>query len=108
MDIYHIGCDLAPGTDGRDFAAAVEAWLGHLRGEGVIERYRITRRKLGLSGIDMGEFHITIETRDLAQLDAAFRIAARDGEPARSLHAAVQARARNTRFALYRDFPDDA
>ncbi|MEZ5825285.1 MAG: DUF6614 family protein [Geminicoccaceae bacterium] len=105
MDIYHIGCDLAPGADATAFTDAVKAWLGHLRHQGALERFRITRRKLGLSSLEIGEFHIMIETRDLAQLDAAFDIAARNEEPARSLHAAVYTKVKNTRFALYRDFP---
>ena len=34
------------------------------------------RRKLGLGPSTLGEFHIVIEVRDLAQLDAAFGTAA--------------------------------
>ncbi|MCB1968977.1 MAG: hypothetical protein H6851_02005 [Geminicoccaceae bacterium] len=106
MDIYHITCDLLPGVAAHDFASAVDAWLGHLRREGAIHGWRLTRRKLGLSSLDLGDFHIMIETRDLAQLDNAFAVAARNDQPAASLHAAVYGKVANLGFALYRDFPD--
>jgi hypothetical protein len=54
----------------------------------------------------MGEFHIMIETEDLAQLDRAFAHVASRTEPVESRHFAVNALVRDARFALYRDFPD--
>jgi hypothetical protein len=106
MDIYHAWCDLAPGMSDGTFAHNVRAWMEHLRARGAIEGFRITRRKLGLGPEGLGEFHIMIEVRDLAQLDRAFRTAATRAEPAETLHHAVNHMARNARFALYRDFPD--
>ena len=105
MNLYHIWCDLAPGARDLEFVAAVDAWLGHLRAEGAIESWRLTRRKLGLGGDGLGEMHIIIETHDLAQLDQAFDIAATRSGPAERLHSEVYRRVRNARFALYRDFP---
>ena len=93
MDVYHIWCDLADG-------------VGDLEARGAIEGHRVTRRKLGLSSTGLGEFHIMIETRDLAQLDEAFRHVGRRSEPMEGKHFDVNGLARNTRFALYRDFPD--
>lgn len=106
MDYYHIWCDLAPGMGDRDFAGSVAGWLDHLKGQGAIEGWRLTRRKLGLAPAGTGEFHIVVLVRDLAQLDRAFAVAAARAEPAESLHHAVNHMARNARFALYRDFPD--
>lgn len=106
MNLYHIWCDLVPGTRDLDFARAVEGWLGHLREQGAIEAFRITRRKLGLGPDGLGEWHIVVETRDLAQLDAAFVLAASRAGSTEVLHHCVNRLARNTRFALYRDFPD--
>jgi hypothetical protein len=54
----------------------------------------------------VGEFHVTIEVRDLAQLDGAFRAVSERAEPVEGLHAAVNQSVRNLTFALYRDFPD--
>jgi len=106
MDIYHIWCNLKPGLGDRAFSEHVGAYLGHLKEQGLIEGWRLTRRKLGLGPHELGDFHIMIEIRDLAQLDAAFsRVAARQ-DPIEGLHFAVNSMASEARFALYRDFPD--
>ncbi len=106
MDVYHIWCDLKDGREHLNFAAAVTAYLNHHKAAGRIESWRLLRRKLGLGPDGMGEFHIMIETRDMAQLDNAFRAAAeRSGEVER-LHAAVYSRVINAKFGLARDFPD--
>lgn len=107
MDVYHIWCSLKDGREDRAFALAVRAYLDHLQERGLIFRWRLLRRKLGFGPEILGEFHIMIETRDLAQLDLAFRSAAgREGETER-LHAAVYSKATGVRFALSRDYPDD-
>lgn len=106
MNYYHIWCDLRDSTQDLEFVAAVEAYLGSLRAAGRIEGHRLTRRKLGFGPDELGEFHIEIRVRDLAQLDEAFaQVAPRAGETER-LHAAVYSRIKNARFRLDRDFPD--
>ena len=106
MDVYHIWCNLVPGTSDVDFCAAVDRYLGALRSEGRIAGHRVTRRKLGLGPRELGEFHIAIEVEDLAQLDRAFRVvSSRDG-PVEALHHAVNQHACDVTFALYRDFPE--
>ncbi|MDH4246974.1 MAG: hypothetical protein OEW39_04075 [Deltaproteobacteria bacterium] len=105
MDTYHIWCNLREGVRDLEFCGYVERYLGALREQGLIGGHRLTRRKLGLGPPELGEFHIAIEVKDLAQLDAAFRrVARRDGE-VESLHAPVYRSAKDLRFALYRDFP---
>ncbi len=106
MDIYHGWCDLKPGSTDLQFAEQLSAYLGHLKAEGLIDGWRLTRRKLGLGASGLGEFHIMIEVTGLAQLDNAFeRVATRD-EPIEGFHFAVNSLVRNAQFALYRDFPD--
>jgi hypothetical protein len=105
-DRYHIWCDLRDSSRDLEFCRDVDAWLGHLAGRGAIEGWRIGRRKLGLGPPDIGEFHIEIAVRDLAQLDDAFHAASRREGDAESLHGAVFQAVRGVRFALYRDFPD--
>jgi hypothetical protein len=106
VDIYHIWCDLKPGITDVQFAEQLSAYLGHLKAEGLIDNWRLTRRKLGLGTSALGEFHAMIEVTGLAQLDKAFgRVATRD-EPIEGLHFAVNSLVRNAQFALYRDFPD--
>ena len=106
MDFYHVWCDLAEGVSDLAFAERVGAYLGHLKGQGLIRDFRLARRKLGLGPSSLGEFHIVIETENLAQLDAAFRAVSERAEPVEGLHFGVNSLVRNASFALYRDFPD--
>jgi hypothetical protein len=107
MNYYHIWCNIRPGIKDLQFVAAVRNYLGYLQAKGHIEAYTIARRKFGFSPPNLGDFHITIHCRELAQLDDAFKLAAtRDGEVER-LHAPVFSSACDTVTALYRDFPDE-
>lgn len=106
MDCYEIWVDLVPGADDLEFCDAVEAYLGHLRDHGSVESFRIRRRKFGFGPAELGEFWISIECRDLAQLDAAFQHVATRDPTVEALHEPVFSRVRNYRSALYRDFPD--
>jgi hypothetical protein len=106
MNIYHIWCDLKPGVGDLTFTGKVDAYLGYLKEQGLVEGFRITRRKLGLGAPGLGEFHLMIETRDLAQLDAAFNRVAGRREPVEGFHFGVNSLVTNATFALYRDFPD--
>jgi hypothetical protein len=106
MDYYEIWANLNGSTGDLAFCRAVNRYLGYLKAEGLIEGFRLTRRKLGFGPPDLGEFHISLEVRDLAQLEAAFgRVAIRGGE-VEALHRAVYSAVTDVRFALYRDFPD--
>lgn len=106
MDIYHVWCSLKPGVSDTDFADRVAGYLGHLRHHGLIEGWRLTRRKLGLSPPALGDFHLMIEVRDLAQLETAFERVAGRRDPVEGLHFAVNSMVTGATFALYRDFPD--
>lgn len=107
MDLYHIWCDLKDGIRDLEFVESVQAYLGSLEEDGLLEGYRITRRKLGLGAPGLGDFHIVLEFNDLTQLDEAFSHVARRTDPVESFHHAVNSKVRNIQFALYRDFPDD-
>lgn len=106
MDVYHLFVDLKPGVRDHVFADALDAWMGALKAEGKIEGWRLLRRKLGFSPRDFGEFQILIETRDMAQLDSAFKAASSRAEPAEGVHHGVNSLVTNFQAALYRDFPD--
>ena len=106
MDHYHIWCNLQPGVLDLAFCDHVAQYMGYLRERGLIEGYHLTRRKLGFGPPGLGEFHVVVETRDMAQLEQTFQhVATRGGEVER-LHRAVYSSVRDTTFALYRDFPD--
>jgi hypothetical protein len=106
VDRYEIWCDLRPGVGDLAFADAVAAYLGWLVERGVLESWRLTRRKLGFGVDGLGEFHLTLDVRDLAQLDKAFAVVATRAGDVEGLHAAVFGKVTNAKFALYRDFPD--
>ena len=106
MDVYQISCDLKPGIRDHQFLAALDGYLGALKAKGKIESWRLLRRKLGLGIAALGEFQILIETRDLAQLDAAFTAVSTRNEPVEGAHHGVNALVQNFQAALYRDFPD--
>jgi hypothetical protein len=106
VDLYHIWCDLKPGVMDLDFCRAVDAYLGRLRDQGAIAGYRLTRCKLGLRFDALAEFHIMIETRDMAQLESAFQTVASRAGAIEGLHFGANSLVQNVRFALYRDFPD--
>jgi len=106
MDVYHIWFDPKPGIRDVELVERIHAYLGHLQGAGKIRSHRVTRRKLGFGPPALGEFHVTVEIDNLAQLDTAFEHVARRSGEVEGLHAAVNQFAQNLTFALYRDFPD--
>lgn len=106
MDYYQSWFDLKPGVKDIDFARSLSHFMDHLKGRGLIEGFRLARRKLGLGASEWGEFHLVIETRNLTQLDEAFAHVATRGEPVESAHFDVNSKVRNLKFGLYRDFPD--
>jgi hypothetical protein len=106
VDCYEIWFDLKESHRDLEFASTLERYMCYLEEKGQIEGYRLTRRKLGFGPPSLGEFHVTIETRDLTQLEQAFLRAASRDEEVEPLHAAVYGAVKNLTFALYRDFPD--
>lgn len=106
MDVYQISCDLKPGVRDTTFVEALNGYLGALKSSGKIEGWRLLRRKLGLGMPGLGEFQILIETRDLAQLDAAFVAASTRNAPVEGAHHGVNSLVVNFQAALYRDYPD--
>ncbi len=89
-----------------EFARAVEAYMSHLKKEGRIEGWRLTRRKFGFGPDCIGEFHCEVWTSDLAQLDHAFSLVATRSGEVEALHRPVYSAVKDFRSALYRDFPD--
>jgi len=108
VNCYQMWFNLVDAARDLEFCRSVSAYLGHLKERGTIQSFTVTRRKLGFGPAELGEFQVMVWTRDLAQLDAAFNLAAaRSGEVER-LHAPVYSMVRDFRSALYRDFPDPA
>jgi hypothetical protein len=107
MNSYEIWFNLAPGAKDLEVVAAIESYLGYLKERDLLVSYRIRRRKFGFGPEGLGEFNVTIDFHDLAQLDQAFlRAATRDAE-VEPLHHAVFSRVVDFKSGLYRDFPDE-
>lgn len=106
MDVYLITFDLKPGIGDVAFAEAFTRFLGHMKDNGRIEGFRLLRRKLGFGPPGVGEWQALIETRDMAQLDEAFKAAATRAGEVEALHFDVNRDATNLTFSLLRDFPD--
>ena len=104
MDVYEIACDLRPGVRDLEFVAALRTYLDALVDDGRIASWRLLRRKLGLG--HGAEFKLLIETRDLAQLDAAFALVSGRGPDVEGAHHGVNSLVTNFQASLYRDFPD--
>lgn len=106
MDHYEIWVDLQPGVRDLEFTEAVTNWMRFLKDRGLIEGHTLRRRKLGFGPEGLGEFHVSIHFKGLAQVDEAFSMAATRGSEVERVHAEVYSRIRNLKTALYRDFPD--
>jgi hypothetical protein len=106
MDIYHAWFDLKPGVGDLEFSQRLASYMDSLKTSGQMQGWRLMRRKLGLAPAANGDFHLMMEFRDLAQLDAAFNRVGSRREPIESLHFGVNSLVQNVSFGLYRDFPD--
>ncbi len=106
MVYYEIWFDLKHSHKDLDFCDKVDRYLGHMRERGHIEGFTLRRRMLGLGPASFGDFNITIQLKDLKQLDDAFQLAATRGPDVEPLHAAVYSSVTNLTFGLSRDFPD--
>ena len=108
MDIYHIWADKEGHITDLEFVNNMKAFLEHLKSEGKMESYRITRCKMGFRSMDIPEWHIMMEFRNMAQMDAAFeRVAPLEGELETKHRSFNQFVAGNIQHALYRDWPDN-
>lgn len=106
VNYYHMWCNVKESRRDLEWAGHVRAYLDHLQAQGLIEGWSLTRRKFGFGPAALGEFHVTVRAKDLAQLDAAFSlVATRAGEVER-LHAPVYSMVTDFISRLDRDFPD--
>ena len=106
MVCYEIWFDLKNSHKDLEFCDKVKGYLGLMRDRGNIDGYTLRRRMLGFGPPTLGEFNITIQLRDLKQLDDAFQLAASRGPEVEPVHAAVYGAVTNISFGLSRDFPD--
>jgi hypothetical protein len=106
MDIYNAWFDLKAGVSDVEFSDRLKTYMDALKKDGLMQGWRLMRRKLGLSAAPVGEFHVMMEFSDLAQLDSAFNRVGSRRKPIEGVHFGVNSLVQNVQFALYRDFPD--
>jgi hypothetical protein len=108
MDIYHIWADKEGELTDKEWVDNMKSFLDHLVTEGKMQKYRITRCKMGFRSLDIPEWHIMMEFSDMAQMDAAFkRVAPLEGELEVKHKSFNQFVSGNIQHALYRDWPDE-
>jgi hypothetical protein len=109
MDIYNIWADKKGDIDDQQWIDNMTTFLQQLVDEGKMERFRIMRMKLGFRSMDIPEWHIMMEFKDMTQLDSAHnRVAPLKGEledKHKSFNQFVDTS--TIQHALYRDYPDD-
>lgn len=106
MNLYHCSIDLKDSAKAIAFSLAVEAWMDHLRANGVIGTWRLCRRKLGFGAPQARDFLLEIEVADMTQLDQAFRFTGSDDAVVERLYTTVHQMVGTVDIALYRPFPD--
>lgn len=109
MDIYNVWADKKGDIDDQQWIDNMNAFLQQLVDEGKMEKFRVMRMKLGFRSMDIPEWHIMMEFKDMNQLDAAHnRVAPLKGEledKHKSFNQFVDVE--TIQHALYRDYPDD-
>jgi hypothetical protein len=108
MNHFHIWCNLKAGQNDLQFCESVREFLSYLHERELIEGYYITRRKFVISPPLLGEFEITVEFADTAQMNRAFEVVSAGGEEIAAFHKPITDAVRNVSTALYRDFPETA
>jgi len=107
MDIYHIWADKEGDISDTVWVANMKKFLQQLVDENKMESYRITRCKMGFRSMDIPEWHIMMEFKNMSQLDSAFdRVAPLEGELENKHRSFNQFVSGNIQHALFRDWPD--
>jgi hypothetical protein len=106
VNLYHAWFNLKDGVGDIEFTDAARGYLGHLKENGLIAGFRITRRMLGLAPPPLKDWHIIIEFENLTQMDSAFGQVSARADPIEGFHHALNSKVQDVFFALYRDFPD--
>ena len=109
MDVYTIYADHSDETNAHEFVALMRKFLDKMVELGRMETYRITRMKLGFRSMDLPEFRIDMEFRNLQQLDDSMTSVLRNEQNIEGEHVGFNhlVDVETIQHFLYRDFPDD-
>ena len=109
MDVYTIYADHTEDTDAHTFAKLMDKFLSKMVNMGKMESYRITRMKLGFRSMDLPEFRIDMEFKNMQQLDDAMTGVIRNESNIEDEHVGFNhlVDVETIQHFLYRDFPDE-
>ena len=109
MDIYTIYADHTPRVSAKSFVAKMSLFLDKMVEMKRMESYRITRMKLGFRSMDLPEFRIDMEFKNMQQLDDAMTSVLRNEENIEGEHVGFNhmVDVSTIQHFLYRDFPDE-
>jgi len=109
MDVYTIYADHNENTNAHDFAILMKKFLSKMVEMGRMENYRITRMKLGFRSMDLPEFRIDMEFKNMQQLDDAMTSVLRNESDIEIEHVGFNhlVDVETIQHFLYRDFPDE-
>ena len=109
MDVYTIYADHSSETNAHEFCRFMRKFLDKMQDMGRIESHRITRMKLGFRSMDLPEFRIDMEFKNMQQLDDAMTSVIRNEEHIEGEHIGFNhlVDGETIQHFLYRDFPDD-
>jgi hypothetical protein len=109
MDYYHIWADPKESVEPRDFAVRMKKFLDQLVSMDKMVSYKLTRMKLGFRSMDIPEFHIIMEFKNMQQLDNAMTAVLNDEDNIEDAHVGFNQMVdvETIQHALYRDYPDE-
>ena len=108
MDIYTIYADHSERINAYHFAKKMKLFLDKMVELGHMESYRLTRMKLGFRSMDLPEFRIDMEFKNMQQLDDAMTSILRNEKNIDQTHVSFNqlVNKETIQHFLYRDFPD--
>lgn len=108
MDVYHIFADHNEDVDAHEFATKMRVFLDNMVAMDKMESYRLTRMKLGFRSMDLPEFHIMMDFKNMQQLDDAMTAVLRNENSIEDSHVAFNqlVDVETIQHFLYRDYPD--
>tara|TARA_A100000164_G_scaffold167403_1_gene148617 strand:- start:223 stop:555 length:333 start_codon:yes stop_codon:yes gene_type:complete len=107
-DIYTIYADHKDNISAKDFVEKMSLFLDKLVENKKMLTYRITRMKLGFRSMDLPEFRIDMEFKNMQQLDDAMKITINDKDVDK-VHVGFNTYVdvETIQHFLYRDYPDN-
>ena len=106
MDVYTIYADIKKGLDAKEFVVNMKSFLDNLP---TLETYRITRMKLGFRSMDLPEFRIDMDFKNMQALDDAMTRVIHNDDDIETKHVSFNSMVdvSSIQHFLYRDFPDE-